>query len=58
MANPSQVEGINSYEEFVEQIGTIRPGKFLAEKYLLIDYKYTKRNTMSHIHEKRRFSMM
>ena len=28
MANPAQAEGINTYEEFVENIATIRPGKF------------------------------
>ena len=26
MANPSQIENINSYEDFVENIATIRPG--------------------------------
>ena len=26
MANPAQAEGINTYEEFVENIATIRPG--------------------------------
>ena len=27
MANPAQAEGINTYEEFVENIANIRPGK-------------------------------
>ena len=27
MANPAQAEGINTYEEFVENIANIRPGE-------------------------------
>ena len=33
MANPSQIENINSYEDFVENIATIRPGMVSFDIY-------------------------
>ena len=39
MANPSQIENINSYEEFVENVAQIRPGLIftVCESYRMTD---------------------